>query len=265
MGGEADSPHYALHYIYVSRSSLLLTGLLLAAMMGLGAADALLVEGIPATDRTHGGVLSASSASSAFSSASFQIEPFDPNQDRDLLMGNSISSVSFSFSSLAPIVAQSPPTTPTIPSPAPAGAVKKRGDINVLQTVTDLGFTTQDTREEALLSAVIQGEGAITKKTVLFKGDRAGLLVWVETPNVKQIFLVLKESLHSLFSAEVRDLLDENQSPPGKAPRNFLTFLDPGISEERIVFVRVRERLYEFRIAPSKADVMYKLIETLTE
>jgi len=79
------------------------------------------------------------------------------------------------------------------------------------------------------------------------------------------VFLALKESLHGLFSPDMRDLLDENQAPEGKPPRNFLTFLDPAISEERLVFVRVRERLYEFHIAQAKEDAMYKLVETLTE
>jgi hypothetical protein len=105
----------------------------------------------------------------------------------------------------------------------------------------------------------------VTTRVLLMDGDRAGLLAWIETPSVKQVFLVLKESLHILFTPEVRDLLDEVQTTPGKAPRNFLTFRDPGISEERLVFVRVRERLFEFHIAPLKEDAIYKLVEALSE
>jgi hypothetical protein len=159
--------------------------------------------------------------------------------------------------------------------------VKKYVEKNVLETVAAQGFTAEETGEKSLLSAVVpetsnsatslpSGErssegGMVTTRVLLMDGDRAGLLAWIETPSVKQVFLVLKESLHILFTPEVRDLLDEVQTTPGKAPRNFLTFRDPGISEERLVFVRVRERLFEFHIAPLKEDAIYKLVEALSE
>jgi hypothetical protein len=141
----------------------------------------------------------------------------------------------------------------------------KKQDTDVLAIVTSLGFTEQDTEEEGLLSAVIQGGQLVNRKILMKDGDRTGLLLWIETPDVKNVFLVLKETLRSLFSSEVRDLLDETQSLPDKPPRNFLTFLDPQISSDRLVFVRVRERLFEFHISPGKEDAMYKLVEKVTE
>lgn len=128
-----------------------------------------------------------------------------------------------------------------------------------------LTFTVQETAERSLLSAVVKEPSLVNTRVLLLDGDRAGLLSWIETPNVKQVFLVLKDSLATLFSPEVRDLLDEMQSPEGKPPRNFLTFLDPSLSEERFVFVRIRERLYEFHIATGKDEAMYKLVEELTQ
>lgn len=131
--------------------------------------------------------------------------------------------------------------------------------------MTQLNFTAEETDQLSLLSAVVKESSQVTTRVLLLDGDRAGLVAWIETPDVKQVFLVLKDSLATLFSPEVRDLLDEMQAPAGKPPRNFLTFLDPSLSEERFVFVRIRERLYEFRIAPGKDEAMYQLVEALTE
>jgi len=77
--------------------------------------------------------------------------------------------------------------------------------------------------------------------------------------------LALKEALHTTFSPEMRDLVDEVQTREGRPPRNLLTFLDPAINSERVVFIRVRERLYEFHIAPGRDDSIYDLIESLTQ
>lgn len=140
----------------------------------------------------------------------------------------------------------------------------KRSGTDPLAIAAQLEFTAEETTQLSLLSAVVKEPSLVTTRVLLLNGDRAGLLAWIETPNVKDVFLVLKESLSTLFSPEVRDLLDEMQSPAGKPPRNFLTFLDPNLSEERFVFVRVRERLYEFHIAPGKDETMYKLVEALT-
>ena len=57
----------------------------------------------------------------------------------------------------------------------------------------------------------------------------------------------------------------ESPGLPGRPTRNLLTFLDPGLSSERIVFVRVRERLYELHVAPGKDDVLFELVEALTQ
>lgn len=140
----------------------------------------------------------------------------------------------------------------------------KKSGTDPLAIVSQLNFTAEETDQRSLLSAVVKEPSLVTTRVLLQDGDRAGLLAWIETPNVKEVFLVLKDSLATLFSPEVRDLLDEMQAPEGKPPRNFLTFLDPALSEERFVFVRVRERLYEFHIAPGKDEAMYKLVEALT-
>jgi hypothetical protein len=145
------------------------------------------------------------------------------------------------------------------------GIVKITGP-DVLATIAQLGFTPQETTELSILRTVVPQQEAMVESHVLLKnGDRAGLIAWVESADVKNYYLALKEALHSSFSPEVRDLLDETQQQPGRPTRNLLTFLDPGLSSERIVFVRVRERLYELHVAPGNDDVLFELVEALTQ
>ncbi len=153
---------------------------------------------------------------------------------------------------------------PTAPSTV-VGTPKMSGP-NVLEVLAVQQFNFVDPKQEkSLISQIIPDDVATVESKILVKdGDRIGLIAWTDSPQVKIYFLALKEALHSTFSAEMRDLVDETQEREGKPPRNLLTFLDPKINEERIVFIRVRERLYEFHVSEGKNDVIFDLIETLT-
>lgn len=233
--------------IPVVRPGILLTGSLIAVLAGLAAADILLVEGVPAVVRIPSSASSVSSASSESSVSSASSES---------------SATTFQTSSIVPV--DITPVPVPVNTSTPEGAVRKR-ESDIFSVIAALGFTAQETQEQGILPAVVREGQQVRKVVLLREDDRAGLLLWIETPDVKQVFLVLKETLRSLFSPEVRDLLDEVQVIPGRPPRNFLTFSDPKLSEERLVFVRVRERLFEFHIASAKEDAMYKLVEALTE
>ena len=138
-------------------------------------------------------------------------------------------------------------------------------DVLEILTVEQFNFVDPK-RERSLTEQIIPGDVATVQAKVLVKdGDRIGLIAWTDSPQVKIYFLALKEALHSTFSPQMRDLVDEVQEREGKPPRNLLTFLDPAINEERVVFIRVRERLYEFHIADEKDDIIFDLIETLTD
>lgn len=234
----------------MSRSPLLLTGGIFVALFIFGAADVLFVESFPAA--------SAPPATNLPSVEPADTEPIElpPPEEEPA-------------PPLPEPVEPSPVETvpPPIPAaePPPAGAVVKRSGNDPLMIVERLGLTSAETTQRSLLSAVVKDTSQVTTRVILIEDDRAGLLSWIESPDVKQVFIVLKESVSSLFSPAVRDLLDEMQAPEGRPPRNFLTFFDDALSEERFVFVRVRERLFEFRITPGKDDVMYTLVEALTE
>lgn len=157
-------------------------------------------------------------------------------------------------------------TSPAGSESSSATGVRKASGPDVLLTIAAFGMEIQESDELTILRTVIPAtESKVYEHVLLRGGDRAGLIAWTETPKVKQFFLALKDALHASFSPHVKDLLDESQRIPGKPPRNFLTFFDEGLSSERIVFLRVRERLYEIRIAEGNDDVMFKLVDALTQ
>lgn len=157
-----------------------------------------------------------------------------------------------------------PSSTPPAETTLPPGAVAKNSGPEVATVISAEGLTTSESSDLSLLSQVVTGEASVESLAVLSEGDRAGSVTWVQTGDVKTIFISLKEALLSSFSSEVRDLRDETVQEAGKPVRNILTFFDPSLSEERIVFVRVRERLYEFHIATGKEETMNGVIEGLT-
>jgi len=143
---------------------------------------------------------------------------------------------------------------------------RKMGGPNVLEILTAEKLSFMDSkRERSLIEQVIPSDiASIESKVLVQDGDRVGLIAWTESPEVKIYFLALKEALHSTFSPQMKDLVDEVQEREGRPPRNLLTFLDPTINSERVVFIRIRERLYEFHISEEKDDIIYDLIESLT-
>lgn len=144
--------------------------------------------------------------------------------------------------------------------------VTKQGGPDVVLLARSEQLAVQDTDDIFLITEIIPpAESMVESRVILKDNDRAGAIAWVDSPKVKIYFLALKEALHSSFTPAVRDLKDQTERLENRPPRNVLTFIDPGISEERLIFVRIRERLYEIRIAEGKDDVMQEFIERLTQ
>ena len=150
--------------------------------------------------------------------------------------------------------------------PTPSGSVRKAQGPDIMETLVSNSFTFSETREKFILAPVVEkSTDTLSAKALLIDGDRAGAIGWISSPHVKKHYIVLKEALHSAFTPDVQNLLDETQRRENHPTRNLLTFLDTGILPERVVFVRVRERLYEFHIAEGSSDVIFNLIEDLTK
>ncbi len=140
--------------------------------------------------------------------------------------------------------------------------VAKAQAADVRQLVNAMELEATSTDEPTFLSQIAEDE---TESIAILKdGDRAGAIAWVDSPEVKTYFLSLKDGLLGSFSPDLTDLKDVTEQEPGKPVRNMLSFKDPALSEERLVFVRVRERLLEFHITAGGEDTMNALIEQLT-
>ena len=158
-----------------------------------------------------------------------------------------------------------PDTVPSEPMPPNAGGgVTKQTGPDVGEALASLGLEAKEGAERSILRRVIREDVTVQTSIVLKDGDRIGMISWTQSPLVKNYFLALKEALHTSFTPQMKDLVDETQRPEKKPVRNFLSFRDLGLSPERMVFVRVRDRLYEFRITEGAEERMFMLIEELT-
>lgn len=158
-----------------------------------------------------------------------------------------------------------PPDDNIIPDPdVPPGAVTKNTGPSVEEVIAEQGLTSESTSDLSLLAQVVTDGTPLNSMAILSNGDRAGSVTWVETGDVKTHFIALKDALIGSFSPDMSDLRDETIQQPGEPVRNVLTFIDPSLSEERIVFVRVRERLFEFHLAEGKEETMHTFIQALT-
>lgn len=155
-------------------------------------------------------------------------------------------------------------TDPGTSEPNDGEGVAKNTGPNVLDVIDAEGFEAETSDDLTLLGQIVNMGDNVQSFAVLNDGDRAGSITWVEAADVKQIFNALKESLVTAFSSEMTGLRDQTLQEEGKPVRNILMFKDPAISEETIVFVRVRERLFEFHVANSAEEAMNELIEAVT-
>lgn len=159
-----------------------------------------------------------------------------------------------------------PNTQQPTPSNPPAEGVARNQGPDVKDILQDLGFTLADVNEKVILEDIIpQKEASLQSYVLLKNGDRTGMIAWTDSPKVKVYYLALKEALHSAFTEKVQNLLDETQRRENRPIRNLLTFIDTGLFPERMVFVRVRERLYEFHVKDGSSEEIFNLIEGLTQ
>ena len=156
-----------------------------------------------------------------------------------------------------------PPAQTATPGPPRAPGQSSRGP-DILETIVSQQFTFEDAQESSLIGMIINDGTPVHARVLVKGGDRSGLIAWTVSPKVKLYFISLKEALHVSFTPQVEELIDETQRRQGRPTRNLLTFFDSGISEERLVFIRVRNRLFEFHIAKDKEDEMFELIEKLS-
>jgi hypothetical protein len=144
-------------------------------------------------------------------------------------------------------------------------STKKREAASVTTAFAAVGLQEQVTREISLLQ-VTSPIGVQVNTTVLLENnDRALLFAWLDSPNAKTIFATLKESLQETFSSQVHDVVDQTLTPEDGAVTDVLSFVDPALGTEKIIFARTRTRLYEIHVVRGKEDLATKLIAELAK
>ena len=149
-------------------------------------------------------------------------------------------------------------------SSADTGVAKQSG-IDVEQVLNNHGFVTEKSADQSFIAQVATRDAILKSLTILKDNDRAGSVTWIESSQVKSSFIALKEALLAAFSPLVSDLHDETDESPDGPTQNILSFTDPSLSTEHLMFVRVRERLYEFHIAQGKEDAMKEVADIVTK
>lgn len=144
------------------------------------------------------------------------------------------------------------------------GVARKR-DPEVFSVLQSLSIETSQTQKVSLLSRIAPPDVVVTSRVLLQDNEGLGYFAFVQSPDVRAIFAALKDSLLQSFSKDVHDVVDVVEAPEGRPIRNVLGFSDPSLSKDKIILVRVRERLYEFHVPEGKEPVVRVLIDRLTE
>lgn len=111
---------------------------------------------------------------------------------------------------------------------------------------------------------VLLPDEAVEIRDLFTENEFAGSIAWVESPEVKEDFLALKDALLPAFSPQLSALVDTTIRSPGLPTRNILSFRDPALNPNRLSFVRARNRLFELHAAPGMETALEALLDTVT-
>ncbi len=143
-------------------------------------------------------------------------------------------------------------------------STRKNSGIDVQAVLASLQLVPQPTAEASLLKLSAQGVSVQTV-VLLSNNDRAALFSWIESDDVKTVFSALKSALQEQFSPKLQNLVDVTRTPENGPPADVLSFSDPAISPESIMFLRVRNRLYELHIVEKSKNAIEQLIAALSK
>lgn len=143
-------------------------------------------------------------------------------------------------------------------------STKKKNSVDIPSLLVSHQFIVTQSGEASLLQRIEQGTNVQTV-VLLQNNDRIALFSWIESDNTKAIFASLKQALQEQFSPKVTGLIDQTLVSDNGPPVDMLSFFDPAISPEKVIFIRVRDRLYEFHVAESGTDPIGALIAELSK
>jgi hypothetical protein len=187
-----------------------------------------------------------------------------PSSSSSSMMSSSVSSsADAASSSSSSAVSQTSSSGPAVVKKGVS--TKKAGGINIDTILAALQLIQKETGEASFLQFTVTDKSLVKTVVLLRNNDRAFLFSWIDSNDVKPIFAGLKEALQAEFSGKVSDLVDETRTSPNGPPVDYLSFLDPALSAERIVFIRVRTRLYEIHVAKNGEGLIDQLLAELSK
>lgn len=144
-------------------------------------------------------------------------------------------------------------------------STKKQSGIDVTTTLSSLQLIPEPTNESGFLGFMATGKAVVETHVLIRNNDRAFLFSWIDSNDAKSIFSSLKQELSEQFSGKMTDLIDTTKTGDSGPPVDILSFTDPTLSAERVMFLRVRTRLYEIHIAENGEDMLDSLVAALSQ
>lgn len=141
---------------------------------------------------------------------------------------------------------------------------QKKSGANVESVFQQLALVPENTSEKSLIGLSAAGLAEAKTMVLLKNNDRAFLFSMIEGGSVKKILSALKLALQEEFSADLKDLVDETRMSENGPPVDVLSFTDPKISPEPLLFLRVRDRLYELHVAENGQPLLDQLVKELS-
>ena len=135
-------------------------------------------------------------------------------------------------------------------------------DILAIAQSTGLELLPVSATEQSFLQLVLPAEerAALRSAVLLRDGERVAALYFIQSPNAEKFSFAIKERAFDLFSSQMTNLIDERVAREGYQAFDVFAFMDPVLGEDRFLFARIGESLYEFHVAAEKESVVQGLI-----
>lgn len=188
-----------------------------------------------------------------------------------LLIGGALSLSDYLLVERAPVASTPGVTdTNTSSSASSAPAIIKKGSStqkatskSVDEILSGLQLIQKATTEQSLIEQAAGSSVEVKKFALLRNNDRAFFFAMIEGTSVKKVLATLKQNLQEQFSADLKELKDQTLTSDDGPPADLLSFIDPKISPEPLLFLRVRDRLYELHVAENGQDLLEAMLREL--
>lgn len=146
-----------------------------------------------------------------------------------------------------------------------ANGVLTNLDLMTIAREAGFDFLPVSGREQSFLAKVLpESHKHILRSIVLLQGEeRVAAIYWYRSSSSDSHLHTVKSWMYELFSGEMTNLVDETLTREELAPITVLAFTDPSMSEERFLFAKIRDHLYEFHFQQQREPLIHGLLQEL--